>query len=433
MTSTVKKLKNSEVELIVDLNKEDLLAYTEEVEKNLAKEMKMEGFRPGKAPKEFVRKQIGEEKLREEALHFAVETSLARVLNKEKLEILDQLNFKIKENSSERFIYQVVLLVSPEVKLGDYKNLGVEKHPVAVATEEVEKVLKEIQRTRATLKEVDRPARLGDKVEVDFIIRDRDAIIEGGQSENHPVILGEGNFVPGFEAQIVEMKTGEKKSFSLKIPQDYYQKTIAGKELNFEVALKKVEDRSLPELDDNFAKTTGRFQNLAELKTNVKENLLLEKEEKEKDKARRVILEKVAAATPIEIPEVLINRQLDAMIQGLDNELHQRGMELGPYLAHLKKTQNDLKKDWKKQAEEQVKTILITKTIAKEEHLGVTEEEIGRELQAVLQQYVGDKEGAGPEALRNINPEELKARISAALLNEKVLQFLEQQNLKKKE
>jgi len=216
----------------------------------------------------------------------------------------------------------------------------------------------------------------------------------------------------------------------LKMPADYHEKSIAGKELNFEVVLKRVEERTLPEINDAFVKSTGRFNNLGELEENIKQGLTLEKEEKEKERMRRAIIEKVAAATTVEIPETLVERQLDAMIQGLDNELHQRGMELGPYLAHLKKTQEDLRKDWKKQAESQVKVSLITKTIAKEEKIDVSEDEIAEELQAVLQQYMTGKEGGGMEALQNINPEDLKARIRTVLLNEKVLKFLEEKNSK---
>ena len=231
MTFATKNLKDSQIELTVDLNKEDLFSYAAETEKRLAKEIRVEGFRPGKAPKEMVRKKIGEQAIREEALNLAVQTSLASILSEEKLDVMEQSDFKIKENLADKLIYQIRLTVFPEVKLGEYKDLTVKRNAISVEDPEVKNVLQEMVVLRATLKEVKRPARLGDRVEVDFTVKDKGVLIEDGRSESHPVMLGDGNFIPGFEAQIVGLESGEKKNFSLKVPADYYQKSIAGKEL----------------------------------------------------------------------------------------------------------------------------------------------------------------------------------------------------------
>lgn len=429
MTSSIKKLKNSQVELLVDLNKEDLLSYAEETEKKLAQEVELKGFRAGKAPKEMIRKKVGEDKIREESLNLAVQSSLAAVLSEQKLNVIDQADFKILENSKDRLAYRVVLMIFPDVKLGGYKEWDIKRHAINVTDNDIDNVLQNLLKSRITLKEADRAARVGDSVEVDFTIKDKGSVIEGGRSENHPVILGEGKFLAGFEDQIAGMKSGENKNFSLKVPGDYYQKSIAGKDLDFEVAVKRVEDRIIPKLDDEFARSLGNFQNLGELRANVKKGLLIEKEEKEKDKFRQEILEKIISKTAVEIPEILVGRRLDAMIREFDGELHQRGMELGPYLAHLKKTEDDLKKDWRPRAEFQVKASLVIQTIAKEESLKVSEEEINNELQTVLQQFlIGKQGGGGSEALEDIDPAELKGKIHNLLLNEKVFDFLEKHN-----
>lgn len=439
MTFSTKKLKESQVELTVDLDKEDLVFYALEAEKRLAKEVSIEGFRPGKAPKEIVRKKIGESVIKEEALNLAVQLSLAKAIADQKFEVIDQSDFKINENSSEGLIFQVNLLIFPDIKLGEYKGLGIKKNSVTVADSEIDNVIKDIARSRTELKEVERQARLGDRVEVDFEVKDpsigsgQDAIIEGGRSENHPVVLGENNFIPGFEAQIVGLKTGEKKTFSLKVPEDYYQKTIAGKELDFLIIVKKVQETIPPKINDAFVKSLGEFNSKADLEENVRAGLIMEKEAKEKERIRLVILREIISKTAIELPGTLVERRLDAMIQGFDNELHQKGMELGLYLAHIKKTQDDLRVDWRKQAEEQVKMDLVVRDIAKTEKLKVADEEVDSELQAVLQQYMVESsakgQGGAPEVLQNVDPEQLKNKIRGVLLNEKVFEFLEKHNL----
>ena len=172
MTFSTKKLKESQVELTVDLDKEDLVFYALEAEKRLAKEVSIEGFRPGKAPKEIVRKKIGESVIKEEALNLAVQLSLAKAIADQKFEVIDQSDFKINENSSEGLIFQVNLLIFPDIKLGEYKGLGIKKNSVTVADSEIDNVIKDIARSRTELKEVERQARLGDRVEVDFEVKD---------------------------------------------------------------------------------------------------------------------------------------------------------------------------------------------------------------------------------------------------------------------
>ncbi len=257
MTFTAKKLKDSQIELVVSLDKKDLLFYVAETEKRLSKEAKIEGFRPGKAPKEVIRKKVGEQAIRDEALNLAIQFSLAKTLAEEKFDVLEQSDFTIKENSADKLEYQVKLTVFPEVKLGTYKGLAVKKNALTVNESEIKNVLQEIVGSRTVLKEVSRPAKIGDRVEVDFLVKDAGVLIEGGKSENHPVIIGEDKFIPGFETQIVGLNAGEKKNFSLKVPDDYYQKSIAGKHLDFEVTLKRVEERTTPKIAADIATSLG--------------------------------------------------------------------------------------------------------------------------------------------------------------------------------
>lgn len=428
MDYKIKELKNGESVLNVSLNKEDLISYVKITEKNLAKELNIKGFRPGKATEDVVRKQIGEDKIKQEALELAISSSLSEILEKEKLDILEQKGLKIKENFADSLIFEVVILTFPKVVLGQYKGVELKKSPISVADSEVEEALNNIVKSRSVLTQTDEPAKKGDRVEIDFEIKDNGVLIDGGKSENHPATIGEGKFVPGFEEQIIGMKTSDNKEFSLKIPDDYYQKLIAGKQLNFEVKLKKVENVATPEINDDFARTLGNFASLEVLKDNIRQGLTREKESKEKEKIRLEMIEKIAKDSKVDLPEFLVERQLDDMIGDFDNELHQKGMELALYLAHIKKTQDDLRKEWRTRAEKQVKTILVARAIIKAEKIKVGEEELNAGVEEVLQKYISSGQAGNEKGiLENINPERLKNNIHNSLVNEKMFEFLEKE------
>ncbi|MBI4160421.1 MAG: trigger factor [Candidatus Yanofskybacteria bacterium] len=429
MDTSIKNLSDSQAELTVTLEKNELLGYIDKTEKELARGLRLDGFRPGKAPKDAVRKELGENAVRQEALELAVKTSLEKAIVTEKLDVIDQLDLKIKENNSDKLTYQASFLIMPQIQIGPHRDLGVKKYDIDVSQEEVTDVIKEITKSRAVVKEVDRSADKNDRVEIDFTVRDGGTVIDGGKSENHPVVIGENKFVPGFEDKLIGMTVGETRNFPLPIPEDYYHKKIAGKNLDFEVTLKKVVEVSTPSLDDNFARSVGNFESISELEQNIKQGLVMEKEQKEKERVRRVILEKIAVQTKVDLPRILIDRQVEAMTSDLDKDLHQKGLELGPYLAQLGKTQEEFKKDLTKRAEVEVKHALITRTIAKEEKIDVSPEEVESEVQTMIQQLMlRGGESADPEALKNVDPIALKGRVRKILLEDKISEFLEKNN-----
>lgn len=428
MTFSIKKLPDSKIELTVDLAKSDLVNYVTEVEHQLVKEVKIEGFREGKAPKEIIRQRIGEDKIRQEALELAIKSSLATILKNEKISVVDQSELKLKENSPEKLIYQVILTVFPEFKIARYTNLNINKNRVSVEAKEIEEVLAELVKTQTKGEEVERAAQMGDRVEIDFMITLSGRLITGGKSDNHPLILGQNKFVPGFEGQVVGLKKGQTKKFILEIPVAYYNKEIAGKTIEVEATVKRVEKLNIPVLNDDFAKKLGRFASLKDVRDNISQGLLLEKEAKEKDRVRLAILKAIGEKTEFEIPKILIEKQIDTLINEFDNELHQKGMEIGPYLAHIKKTQADLRKDWREQAELQVKLTLIVQAVAREENISVTQEEIEQEFVLLAENYA--KNGQLND-LQQTDLSGIKGRINSLLLNEKVLGFLEKNNIGK--
>jgi len=427
MITNVEKIENSQVKLTVDLDKEDLMLYVKEAENTLASSLKVDGFRQGKTPPDIVRKEIGEEGIKEKALDIALKKSFLKALQKEKLDIIETVELKVLRNEPEILRYQALLFIFPELTLGEYRNIEVEGKTVEVKEEEIEKTLQYIQKSRSQFKDVDEPIKKGDKVEVDFEIKEKDKLIEGGKSENHPLIVGEGNFVPGFEDNLVGLKKGEEKTFSLTVPKDFYQKTIAGKDLNFNVKIKKVQQVLMPDLNDEFVKSLGNFDSIEALKQNVTQGITLEKEAKEKERVRLSILDKIIESSDMEAPPQLVDRQFELMLSNFDQNLHRQGLELGLYLAQVKKTKEDLRKEWHNQAVKQVKTSLILREIGKREEIQVTDEELGMVLNQTIQNL-----GGVQEIEKNIDMEQLGNNIRTNLLNEKIVDFLEKNSVIKK-
>ena len=427
MTHSLKKLKDSELQLIVELDHDELLQFVVETEKQLANELRMEGFRQGKAPRDVIRQRVGEDAIRKEALQTALQSSLVDVISQEKLDVLEQKDLKVIKNEKDSFVYSVILSIVPVCELGDYIGLTVAKKAVSVSVDEIQKILKDVQKSRTTLREVERPAIQGDRVEVDFNLTNNGQAVEGGQSQNHPFVLGEHTFIKGFEEQIISMAKGENKQFVLTVPSDYYQPAIAGKTLDCSVILNKVEEQTLPELTDAFVASLSRFKNLKDLEASIEEGLLLEKQNKEQERVQLELLTKISKTTAVEIPVMLVKQQLDVMIQNFDEQLHGMNMELALYLAQIKKTQDDLRKEWQQRAQEQVKLQLVVRAIARKEQIQVSEEEIMAQMQQMLQQYALEQPQT-QDALKNLDIDSLKVRLKSNLLTEKVMAFLETHN-----
>ena len=400
MQTKVKLLKDSEAELFVELDKEELREYLKKTGEKISGLVKFDGFRPGKTPLDVVRKEIGDEKILEEALELAVTASLSKALKKERLEVVSSSGLAISENTVESLKYSIKLLLFPEVKLGSYKNLGLAKKDIKIEDKEIDAAVESLLKMRTEYKDFDGPVERGHHLEIDFTVTESGRLIEGGESKNHPLILGSGGFIPGFEEELIGLKKGENKTFSLQAPKDYYQKSIAGKKLDFKATIKSVKSGKPPELNEDFVKSLGRFNSVDDFKGMVAENLKMEKKRRETDRLRLEILEKVNKTSEVKVPAKMLQEQLESMIANFDKSLHEKGMELGLYLAHLKKTQEDLKKEWHSEAENQVRRGLIMREIAKREGIKVGEDE---------------DEGEGEGDL---------------LLHEKIFEFLEKENIK---
>jgi trigger factor len=308
------------------------------------------------------------------------------------------------------------------VQLADYRDIKVRKNKPKVEKAEIDKSLDYLRKSRAKIITVNRPAEKGNRVEIDFEIRHGGVKIENGTSKNHPLILGEGRFLPGFEKELEGMSAGEEKNFSLKAPKDWPNKRVAEKNLDFKVKMNLVQERQIPELNDEFAKSLGNFASLEMLKENVSGGLLEEKQTKENQRIRIELIEKVAENSQIEIPESLIAEESDKMINEFKFSITGFGLDFDKYLEEIKKTIPELKKEWEKQAEKRVRIAICLKAIAEKEKIEISDEEVESKINEELKNYPNTE-----EVRKNIDLRVLRVYTGEVLRNEKVLGLLEKE------
>ena len=421
-------LSKAQVKLTITVESQEFNEYVAEALKAFSREIKVDGFRSGNVPKELVEQKVGQGSVLNEAADLAVRETYLTVLEKERLEPLGAPAIKVlKLAKDNEFVYEVELSVLPEFELPDYRRISAKiakdkgKEKTEVTPEEMKKAIDWLLESRSKLIAVKRPAKKGDKVEVDFDVFQNGAPIDNGKSLSHPLVLGGGGFVPGFEEKIEGLKEGEEKEFSLTFPKDYHAKDLAGKKADFKVKLKSVQEKEKPELTDAFAAGLGPdFKTVDDLKKNIEEGLKQEKENKKKEGFRLAVISEIAKKAKIDTPEVLIEGELEKMMEDFKNQIAQMGLEFDKYLASVKKTAEDLKKEWRGKASERVNVGLVLRQIAKQESLEPTETEITEEANKFLRAYK-----TPGRAKNDIESVRLREYTKDVLSNEKVFQFLE--------
>lgn len=427
MNVTVQKLPESKVELQITLPWEEWKGEMEHAAEHLAKDVKVAGFRPGKAPRDVIEKRFGKQALLIEAAEHAVSHSYPKALAQEKIGAIGQPEVKLgKLAEQEALEYSVVTAVMPEVALLPWKddvkraNAEFAKKADTIEDAEIDLELEKLASMRAKLVTVNRQARLDDNVLVDFSVLQNGVLIEHGKSEKHPLVLGKGVFIPGFEEQLVGMKEREEKSFELTFPAEYHAKHLAGKRATFNVKMGVVQEREIPAIDDAFARGLGNFESLEKLKENMRQGLLEEKKTKSKEERRTRILDALVEKSAIEYPLILVEEELKRMVREFEMQIRSMGLDFAGYLTQMKKTEDELKKEWEPQAKKRLAAHMILDALAKEEEIDIDSQEVEAEMNKTLTQYKDVKDIG-----KKIDMERLYAAARGQLLNEKVFEFLE--------
>lgn len=394
MKTEIKNLPKSEVEMLIELDPIEWGRFVDEATRELGKEVKIEGFRPGMAPKEMVEQKIGQGRLLEAAADLAVRRTYPKVLEQKNIDAIGRPEVQVlKVAIGNPFEFKIKTAVLLPIKLADYKKIAQADKPktkeqIKVEEKEIQDSLDWLKKSRAKYATVLRPAQKGDRAEIDFTAKQDGKTIENGESKNHPLIIGEGKFVPGFEEQLVGLKEGENKNFSLVFPEDFQQKDLAGQLIDFEAKMNLVQEPQVPDLSDDFAKSLGCFENLAALKDNIKQGLAMEKERKEKDAWRAKVLQEIVKKSEAELPEIMIQAELHKMEDEFKGNLAQMGLAYEDYLKNIKKTEEDLKKEWLPKAKERAQAGLVLRAIADLEKIEVTGQEAEEEINHIIKHYL---------------------------------------------
>ncbi|MDD3487218.1 MAG: trigger factor [Candidatus Moranbacteria bacterium] len=420
----IKKLPKSQVELKFTVPSDEFDRFLENAAAEISKDLKIDGFRPGKAPFDVVEKKAGSEKILAHGAEKAIKKTYVDAILKGHIEVIGEPKINIsKIAKGNDFEFTATVAVMPKIELPNYRSIAKSierKNPEKAGEKEIEKELETLQKSRAKLVTVARGARKGDRVEIDFDVFVDGKIIDGGSAKNHPLTIGENYFIPGFEDNLVGMGEKDKKEFDLAFPKDYHQKDLSGKPARFKVKMKIVQEKELPKINDDFAKSLGDFENFEALKKSLSEGINLEQEKKESEKWRTETIEKIAGESKIELPDILIDQELEKMLGEMEQNIASMGMDLETYLGNIKKSKDELVEGWKDTAEKRVRAALVLREIAAGEEIKAPAEEVEQEINKAMAYYK-----TIPDMEKNIDMEKLYNYIQGIILNEKVFQFLE--------
>jgi len=387
-----KDLGKSQIELTVEMTAEEFKPYILRGAEKVSQEVKIEGFRPGKAPYEILKNKVGEMAILEEAARIAIDKTIDNTIKENVVgQIVGQPQVNITKLAPDNPMeYKMVLTMLPEVKLGNYKDLKIKQVKAEVKDEEVEKLIFELREMRANEVISEAESKDGDRVIMDIQIFIDKVPVEGGQGKGAGLIVGKNYILPGFDKKIVGAKKDDTREFNLPYPADYHDKNLAGKMAEFKVKIKEVYSRVLPEVNEEFAKGFG-LKSAEELKSNIKKSLLAEKEQKEIQTSEAAMLDKIISQSKFgDIPEALIKHEVEVMISELEYNVKSQGGKFEDYLMHLKKTREEIILELMPDAVKRVKVSLIIREVANLEKVSVSHEEIHKAIDDILEQYKGN-------------------------------------------
>jgi trigger factor len=403
--------------LTINASAEDLEPIKIHVLGHFRKNVKVPGFRPGKAPANLVEKHVDQKLLLDEFMEHALNELYRRAIDQERIRPVSQPQVSLKKFVPfTELEFEADLETIGEVKLGNYKTIKVPKKPVSVTAKEVNAVLGDLQKRMAERVEVKRAAKDGDEVVIDFAGRDSDdKPISGADGKDYPLLLGSKTFIPGFEDHVIGMKAGEDKEFDVTFPKDYGVAALQNKKVIFKVIAKKVHELNEPKVDDEFAKKAGPFKTVTELKADIKKQLTAEREREAETQRENEIIQRLVEKSSVEIPKVLIEEQVQRLEEEEKRNLMYRGQTWPEHLKEEGVTEEEHRERNKPDAELRVKAGLVLSEVADKEGITVQPEELEIRLQMLKGQYNDAAMQAELDKPENQND------IAARLLTEKTL------------
>lgn len=424
MKSTIKKLSDTKVELKVTLDAQDLQAAREQAVARLASQIKVQGFRKGKAPSSLVEKQIPANDLANEAIDVAVRQTLSQAFEKEKQPPITITNVNVTKyvpyDSAE---YTAEAEVLPDVKLGDFRKLKVKREETKASDADVQEIVDNIVRAYAEKSVVKRPAALGDEVIIDFVGKKDGEAFPGGSAKDHHLTLGSGQFIPGFEDGIVGHASGDKFDLEVTFPKDYPEKSLAGQKAVFETLVKQVNEVKMPEQDDELAQKCGPFQTMDDLRADIRKNLETQNSHRAFERYRDDLVKALVEKSKVAAPEILIKDQLRFIRDDMVRNAAAHGLTFEQYLQQTGQTAEEWEKDARQLAEDRVKASLVLQILARDQKITATDDEVAAKVAELRDVYRKSK-----EALANLKKPEVRQDIKNRLIIDKTLDYLVKEN-----
>ncbi|MCX6714271.1 MAG: trigger factor [Candidatus Uhrbacteria bacterium] len=410
------------VKLTFTVSVEEQQPFLEAAAEHISEHSTIPGFRPGKAGYEIVKQRVGEAKIMEEALEKIVRAYFVEAILKNEIDTVGSPKIEVEKMAAgNELIFTAEVTRMPSVKeLADFKKLSVQGKVPEVADHDVELALKDLTRmqTKEVRAEAGSVVKETDKAVVSMDMKKAGVGIEGGQSPNHAVYLAEEYYIPGFKEQLVGLKEGESKNFTLPFPADHAQEFLAGQDIDFEIVLKELFHLEPPQMDDAFAQSLG-LKDFAMMRDLIHKNLMDEKIREEQMRQEKEALELIANKTQFEnIPDLLLNEEIEKMIRELKSRVEEQGMDFEKYVQSLKKTLVQIKLDFTPQALMRIKVAIAMREIARRETLSVTDEELDTELDEVAARH------EDPESKKQIYSPEYRQYVEQVVLNRKVIELV---------
>ncbi|MBO8170536.1 MAG: trigger factor [Bacillaceae bacterium] len=394
MKANWEKQENNQGILTVEVDTDQVDRALDQAFKKVVKKVNVPGFRKGKVPRKLFEARFGVESLYQDALDILLPEAYSQAVEETGIEPVDRPEVDIEQmEKGQPLVFKATVTVKPEPQLGQYKGLEVEEKDFSVKPEDIDEELKKMQERQGELEVVEEgELQNGDHAIIDFEGFKDGEPFEGGKGEKFDLEIGSGTFIPGFEDQLVGMKPGEEKEIEVTFPEEYHAEELAGQPVTFKVKLHEIKRLNLPELDDEFARDVSEFDTLDELKEDIKNKLEEKAEQDAENYKREAVIEKATENTTIDLPDVMVENEVDQMVQEFAQRLQMQGMTLDIYYQYAGLNEEQLREQFKEDAEKRVRTRLTLEAIAEAENIEVTEEDVEEELKKLAEMYSRDVE-----------------------------------------
>ena len=427
MKPTLISKENNEAKFTMDFTAEEFENSVINVYKAQKDKFTIDGFRKGKAPRSIIEKKYGEGIFFEDAINDLFSTYYPQAVEALSLDVIDSPRAEFGEiKKGEDFTVTITVECYPEITVKDYKGVEIEAVSSEVTDEDIDNELKARAKRNARMVTVDRPAKEGDTVLIDYEGWVGDNKFDGGTAERQPLKLGSGTFIPGFEDQLIGVSNGEEKDVVVTFPEDYHAEDLAGKEAVFKCKVHEVKEQEVPEINDEFVKDVSEFDTLDEYKADLREQLEKAAVVKAENKMKNNVIEAVFNANDIDVPEVMVESEIDNMMSEFDQQLRGQGMDLQSYFKYVGADPADFRKELREDAFKKTKTRMIVTAVAEQEAFEVSDEEISTELENMAKQY-----GLEADKLREMIGAENVGVIAGDIKIRKAVEFMYDNAVKK--